>query len=62
MVILAARIELLNEDYGSQLLVSAEVLREAGEGDHGAKALGAVQVKGRDEPIRAIVLPERPEL
>jgi len=27
------------------------VLREAGEGDHGAKSLGLVQVKGRDEPI-----------
>jgi adenylate cyclase len=51
VVIVAARIEQLNKDYGSQLLVSAEVLREAGEGDHGAEALGAVQVKGRDEPI-----------
>ena len=51
MVILASRIEQLNKDYGSQLLVSAEVLRETGEGDHGAEALGAVQVKGRDEPI-----------
>jgi adenylate cyclase len=51
VVILAARIEQLNKDYGSQLLVSAEVLRETGEGDHGAEALGAVQVKGRDEPI-----------
>ena len=51
VVILAARIEQLNKDYGSQLLVSAEVLREAGEGDHGAEALGAVQVKGRDAPI-----------
>jgi len=51
VVILASRIEQLNKDYGSQLLVSAEVLREAGEGDHGAKSLGVVQVKGRDEPI-----------
>jgi adenylate cyclase len=51
VVILAARIEQLNKDYGSQLLVSAEVLRETGERDHGAEALGAVQVKGRDEPI-----------
>jgi len=51
VVILAARIEQLNKDYGSQLLVSAEVLRETGEGDHGAEALGAVQVKGRDAPI-----------
>jgi adenylate cyclase len=51
VVILAARIEQLNKDYGSQLLVSAEVLRETGEGDHRAEALGPVQVKGRDEPI-----------
>jgi len=51
VVILAARIEQLNKDYGSQLLVSAEVLRETDEGDHGAEALGAVQVKGRDAPI-----------
>ena len=35
----------------SRLLVSAEVLREAGENDHGAESLGLVQVKGRDEPI-----------
>ena len=51
VVILASRIEQLNKAYGSQLLVSAEVLRESGEGDHGAKSLGVVQVKGRDEPI-----------
>jgi adenylate cyclase len=51
VVVLASRIEQLNKDYGSQLLVSAEVLREAGEGDQGAKSLGVVQVKGRDEPI-----------
>ena len=50
-MILASRIEQLNKDYGSQLLVSAEVLREAGEGDHGGESLGVVQVKGRDEPI-----------
>jgi hypothetical protein len=43
--------EQLNKDYGSQLLVSAEVLREADENDHGAESLGLVQVKGRDEPI-----------
>jgi adenylate cyclase len=51
VVILASRIEQLNKDYGSQLLVSAEVLREAGEGDQGATSLGLVRVKGRDEPI-----------
>ena len=51
VVILAARIEQLNKDYGSQLLVSAEVLREAGDGAEGAQSLGLVQVKGREEPI-----------
>jgi class 3 adenylate cyclase len=51
VVILASRIEQLNQAYGSQLLVSAEVLREAGGGDHGAQSLGLMQVKGRDDPI-----------
>ena len=51
VVILASRIEQLNKEYGSQLLVSAEVLRESGEREHGARSLGMVQVKGRDEPI-----------
>jgi len=51
VVILASRIEQLNKDYGSQLLVSAEVLRDGGEGAGGAEPLGPVQVKGRDEPI-----------
>jgi adenylate cyclase len=51
VVILASRLEQLNKDYNSQLLVSAEVLREAGEDGQGAEPLGAVQLKGRDEAI-----------
>ena len=51
VVILASRIEQLNNECGSQLLASAEVLREAGENDHGAESLGLVQLKGREEPI-----------
>lgn len=55
VVILAARIEQLNKDYGSQLLVSAEVLREVrrtgGPEVSQAAALGPVAVKGRDEPV-----------
>jgi adenylate cyclase len=51
VVILAARIEQLNKDYGSQLLVSAEVLRAAGADAAGAAPLGPVTVKGRDEPV-----------
>jgi adenylate cyclase len=51
VVIVAARIEQLNKDYGSQLLVSAEVLRAAGEAPPADGALGRVRVKGRDEPV-----------
>ena len=49
VVILASRIEQLNKDCGSQLLVSAEVLREAGENDHGAES----GVGAGEEPRRA---------
>lgn len=51
VVIVAARIEQLNKDYGSQLLASAEVLRAAGEPPPADGALGRVMVKGRDEPV-----------
>jgi len=51
VVILASRIEQLNKDYGSQILVSGEVLVGAGAqaGDH--ETLGPVNVKGREAPI-----------
>jgi adenylate cyclase len=51
VVVLASRIEQLNKDYGSQILVSGEVLAAAGELDGGQQALGPVHVKGRKEPI-----------
>ena len=51
VVIVAARIEQLNKEYGSQLLVSAEVLRAAGETPPPGASLGAVTVKGREEPV-----------
>jgi len=51
VVILAARIEQLNKDYGSQILVSGEVLAAAGERARGHNPLGPVHVKGREEPI-----------
>jgi adenylate cyclase len=51
VVILASRIEQLNKDYGSQILVSGEVLAAAGEQALGHNALGPVHVKGREEPI-----------
>ncbi len=51
VVVLASRIEQLNKDYGSQILVSGEVLAAAGDQARGHHPLGAVQVKGRAEPI-----------
>jgi adenylate cyclase len=48
VVILASRIEQLNKEFGSQLLVSREVLEKTGEQ---AESLGAVRVKGREQPI-----------
>ena len=51
VVILASRIEQLNKVYGSQLLVSAEALRDAGETPPAASGLGPVKVRGRDEPV-----------
>jgi adenylate cyclase len=48
VVILASRIEQLNKEHGSQVLVSREVLERAGES---AASLGAIHVKGREQPI-----------
>ena len=53
VVILASRIEQLNKHYGSQILVSGEVLAaaDAGERARSHESLGPVRVKGRDAPI-----------
>ena len=51
VVVLASRIEQLNKTYGSQILVSREVLAAAGEDARGHETLGPVHVKGRAEPI-----------
>jgi adenylate cyclase len=51
VVIIAARIEQLNKDYGSQILVSREVLEAAAERIDAASSLGPVKVKGREQPI-----------
>ena len=51
VVILASRIEQLNKDYGSQLLISGEVLQASGDQGAGAVPLGPVRVKGRENPI-----------
>ena len=50
-VILASRIEQLNKTYGSQGLLSREVLERCGEEARGAEPLGAVHVKGREQPV-----------
>ena len=53
VVILASRIEQLNKHYGSQILVSGEVLAaaDAGERARSHESLGPVRVKGREAPI-----------
>jgi adenylate cyclase len=51
VVILASRIEQLNKRFGSQLLISREVLRHCGDQAQGAKPLGPVHVKGREDAI-----------
>lgn len=53
VVILASRIEQLNKHYGSQILVSGEVLAaaDAAERARSHESLGPVRVKGREAPI-----------
>jgi len=51
VVILASRIEQLNKDYGSQILVSREVLESARQAPPQGSSLGPVRVKGREQPI-----------
>lgn len=51
VVILASRIEQLNKQYESQLLVSKEVLDRCQGEAQAATSLGPVHVKGRQDPI-----------
>ena len=46
----AARLETLNKEFGSQLLISADVRDALGETCGDAVSLGAVPVKGYDQP------------
>jgi adenylate cyclase len=46
----AARLETLNKDFGSQLLISADVRDALDEACSDAESLGAVPVKGYDQP------------
>ena len=51
VVILASRIEQLNKKYHSQLIISEEVYSQAKNLSDNFVSLGAVNVKGREEPI-----------
>jgi adenylate cyclase len=56
VVILASRIEQLNKEYNSQLLISEEVWNASGKRNGNAVSLGPVTVKGREEPIAVFKL------
>jgi adenylate cyclase len=47
----ASRVEALNKEFNSQLLISSAVREALGEDSHGAKSLGPVTVKGYDRPV-----------
>jgi adenylate cyclase len=47
----ASRIETLNKEFGSQLLVSDSVRLALGERIGDAMALGDVEIRGYDEPM-----------
>ncbi|MBA3531527.1 MAG: adenylate/guanylate cyclase domain-containing protein [Ardenticatenales bacterium] len=51
VVNLASRIEQLNKQFGSQLLLSEEVWQELGEGAHKAVSLEPLLVRGRQSPV-----------
>src|SRR5262249_16466019 len=52
VVNLASRIEQLNKQFGSQLLISDMVRRALSDEPGGVIPMGQVQVKGREEPIQ----------
>jgi adenylate cyclase len=47
----ASRVEALNKEFNSQLLISSAVCEALGEDGRDAKSLGPVAVKGYDRPI-----------
>jgi len=47
----AARLEALNKEFGSQLLISAEVRNALGQDGGDAVPLGEVAVRGYDRPM-----------
>jgi adenylate cyclase len=46
-----ARLESLNKDFNSQLLISSAVCEALGEAGREAKSLGQVAIKGYDQPM-----------
>ena len=52
VVNLASRLEQLNKQFGSQLLVSETVLEQLDGQGQDASPLGEVQVKGRERPVQ----------
>ncbi len=52
VVNLASRIEQLNKQFGSRMLVSESVWNAAGEDQHAGTPMGQVHVKGRQAPIQ----------
>jgi len=55
-VILASRIEQLNKDYKSDILISSEVLEQVDVSTLKVQNLGKVNIKGRSEPIEIMRL------
>ena len=55
-VIMAARLEQLNKEYNSSVLVSKEVLDKITSNDLTTEFLGPVKVKGRTEPVEVYKL------
>ena len=47
----AARLEALNKEFGSQLLVSASAYTSVREGQAGAVSLGQIPVRGYEQPM-----------
>lgn len=55
VVNLVSRIEQLNKDFDSQLLISGEVLKALSNSEHAVR-LGPVVVRGREEPVEVYAL------
>jgi adenylate cyclase len=56
VVNLASRLEQLNKQFGSRLMVSETVVQRLGGLPQGATPHGAIQVKGREQPVEVFAL------